>query len=110
LVDAEGGFYREGTELLGRAPWLSMSPQHRIDLGDVTVSVTQRDQQGRATQARVEFAQPWHSQAHRWVHWTGRSLAAFPLPPVGEAVTLPGRRLPLVSIMLGQSEAPGQSR
>ncbi len=74
-------------------------PQFRvgeqIDLGGLEIEITEV-MKGRAAAIRFRFESPLEDSGRRWVSWQGDRFAPFPLPGVGQGVTVPAVKSPQV--------------
>jgi hypothetical protein len=91
LVRVEEGFYRRGTELLGRRLDDPMPVGTRVRLTGATIEIVRTDAAGVPLEATFRFDAPLESAPVVFLEWDGRTLVPFEPPPVGESVDLPGR-------------------
>jgi hypothetical protein len=88
-VHADGGFYREGTELLVRDPRAALPVGTKIRLDDVTVAVTHTTPDGIPDEASFELTGELGA-AYAFRKWEGSKLVDFQPPAVGQSVAFPG--------------------
>ena len=90
VVRQDGGFYRTGTELFFRDPREPLPAGSRIDLRDVTVTVTHITDDGVPDEASFELTEDLEA-GYVFREWTGQALVPFELPAAGGSVNFPGR-------------------
>jgi hypothetical protein len=61
----------------------------RLELGYVTIEVTALTEDGRPARAEFRFSRPLESRFYRWIQWDNGAYVSFPVPAVGDTVTLP---------------------
>lgn len=61
----------------------------RFELGYVVVEITSITDDGRPAEAAYCFKRVLESPLFRWIQWEEGAYVSFPLPAVGETVTLP---------------------
>jgi hypothetical protein len=84
VVRSEGGFYRQGTELLMRSLSVPMPEGTRVELTGVTVEVTRATAEGVPTEATFHFACALEDEGLKWMAWRGKTFVPFEVPKVGE--------------------------
>jgi len=62
---------------------------YRVDLGDLTVEVTDLTADGRPAQVAVRFRSPLDDPSLRFVRWQGAGYRDWTPPAVGETADLP---------------------
>jgi hypothetical protein len=91
VVHADGGFYRDGAELLTRDPRAPLPAGTTIRLDDVTITVTHTTPDGIPDEASFELTSSRElATAYVFRRWQGTELGDFQPPPVGESVAFPG--------------------
>jgi hypothetical protein len=88
VITLEVGFLSRPVDRLLASPSKSFAPGKRIELPDYTAEVESvtRDLPPRCVAFR--FWRPLEDPSLRWLLWKGRRLHPFPLPSIGEAVTV----------------------
>ena len=96
-ITPEQGFLARDGERLFRSLDRPFEPGETIRTEDFEVTVTTVTEDGRPAAARFQFDLPLEDPTLRWLHWKQGELQAFPLPAVGETVTVP-RSLPAMVV------------
>jgi len=72
-----------------RAPWLPFAIGETVTLSDMTVTVTQVTDDGRAAEAEFRFSTPLEDPRWLWTRWSAWRLHPWTPPEVGAEATVP---------------------
>jgi hypothetical protein len=93
-VRPEGGWLQKVSERMLRNPEVDpMRPGDTVALSDLTVTVTEASADGRPLEATFRFARPLEDPGTLFLAWDEVDFHPWPLPKVGERVTLPAADL-----------------
>jgi len=89
-VRPEQGFYGSETERMVRSQSLLMERGETIRLSDMTVTVTEVTDDGRAAEAEFRFGVPLEDPSLLWVRFDREDgVVPYTPPPLGESETVP---------------------
>ncbi len=88
VITPEGGFLSRPVDRLLASPSKGFATGERIDLPDYTVEVESVTRDLRPLCVAFRFRRPLENPSLRWLYWKGRRLQPFPLPGIGEEVTV----------------------
>jgi hypothetical protein len=89
LLRPERGFLGEGFDNVFRGESHPLRLGERVWLTGMEVEIRELTRDGRPAAALFRFDVPLTDPSLRWVRWEEAGYAPFPLPGVGEGVTLP---------------------
>ncbi len=89
IVRPGNGYLWMAIDQLARGPHHPMSLGERVELTDMTATVTALTEGGRPAEVSFEFRVPLEDASLRFLYWNDEEFAPFTPPPVGESVHLP---------------------
>lgn len=90
LVTSEGGFLADQLDCLLASPTRSFIEGEQVERPDYVAEIRGVTADGRPLQVAFRFQRPLEDPAYRWLHWEDGAVLEFPLPQVGESVTVRG--------------------
>jgi hypothetical protein len=91
VVHAEGGFYRERTELLSRRADDPIPVGTHLHVGTIDIEIVETGPNGVPTTAAFHFPVSADAPDYVWMEWRGGVLVVTKPPRVGDHVTLAGQ-------------------
>ncbi len=88
-VTPAAGFLSFASEHMQRSPSNPMPVGHRVELSDLSITVTRLTPDGRPAEILARFSAPLQSDRFVFLQWSESGFRPFRLPPVGSAVALP---------------------
>jgi hypothetical protein len=90
LVTSEGGFLADQLDRLLASPTRLFTEGEEIERPDYVAEIRGVTADGRPRQVAFRFQRVLEHPAYRWLHWEHGRVLEFPLPPVGESVSVEG--------------------
>ena len=84
-VIPEDGFLFQKLELMQRSPERLMPLGHRVELGDLTITIVRLTQDLRPAEVEVTFREPLESPSILWFEWARGGFRPFPSSGRGRA-------------------------
>lgn len=89
LVRPSQGFLWDWGDRVFRGARYPMKLGEKVELTDMTVTITALRAEGNPAAAEFTFREPLESASYLWMRWDQRRCKTFALPRVGETITLP---------------------
>jgi hypothetical protein len=91
LVRVEGGFYRDGIELLTRSRQDPIPIGSHVRIGTIDIEILETTAEGVPLQAAFHFATSAEAGEYVWMRWESGVLAVTAPPRIGEHLTIAGQ-------------------
>jgi hypothetical protein len=88
VITAEGGFFSDTLDRLFVSPGQKYPIGQRYQRPDFVAEIRAVTGDGRPLEIAYRFSVPLENSGLRWLYWKNRRLMEFPLPAVGECVTV----------------------
>ena len=88
VITAEGGFFSDTLDRLFVGPGQHFNIDQRFQLPDFVAEIRALTSDGRPLEVAFRFNVPLGDSRLRWLYWKNRRLIEFPVPVIGECVTL----------------------
>lgn len=99
-VDKNGGtlpsihavYLQQTLDMIFRSSAFPFSADYRVDIPGMSAEVTALTDDGRPSEAKIQFTVPLESDSLRWLQWDWekRAYVPFTIPAIGKAVMIPG--------------------
>ncbi len=89
VVQPEAGFLTHPGDQLFRGDQVPLALGDVVELADVAVEVSGIGENGKPSEATFRFDVPLEDDSLRWLYWKEGKFVPFPLPAVGQSVSLP---------------------
>ena len=88
VIRSEGGFFSDMLDRLFVSPDQKFCIGQRFQLPDFVAEIRALTSDGRPLEVAFRFNVPLGDSRLRWLYWKNRRLIEFPVPVIGECVTL----------------------
>jgi hypothetical protein len=89
LISPRDGFLSHSLDRLLASPDHAFVRGQRIERSDYTAEIRSLTEDRRPAEVAFRFRQPLESPQYRWLYWRDGRLREFPLPAIGEGLTVP---------------------
>jgi len=89
VITPRGGLLANSIDRLMRGLEPPFVKDGQIHMVDFTVQIRSLTTDGRPAEIAFRFREPLNNPSYRWVSWQAQGLVQFPIPEVGETLTLP---------------------